>query len=396
MAKIGIFGGSFNPPHRGHILALCEFREKLGLDRVLVIPSAAPPHKTLTANSASAQQRLQMTCLAVQKLPFAQVLDIELQRDGLSYTADTLAELRELFPNDELYLLMGTDMFLSFGKWYHPERITETATIAVAYRDKTGKPALSACAEELRERFHAQIVWVENSFLPYSSTSVRAMLAFHCAESYLTPEVLDYIRQNNLYYVGKDLKQLPFEELAAVSLSLHKKQRVAHVVGCSRTAKALAEQYGADARAAERAGILHDVTKALSAEEQLKLCERYATILDNFERENPKLLHAKTGAAVAKAVFGESDEVYSAIYWHTTGKADMSTLEKIVYLADYMEPNRDFDGVEELRRLTGENLDAAMRLGLQMTIAQLKERGRQIDKNSRAALRFLEERMQTQ
>ena len=135
MARIGIFGGSFNPPHLGHMLALREFQEKLSLDRVLLIPAAAPPHKKLTANSPSAEHRLQMTRLAAQGMHNVEVLDLELRREGASYTADTVAQLRQTYSHDELFLLMGTDMFLSFGKWYHPERIAQEVTLAVAHRD---------------------------------------------------------------------------------------------------------------------------------------------------------------------------------------------------------------------------------------------------------------------
>lgn len=393
MAKIGIFGGSFNPPHMGHLLAVREFQEKLGLDLVLLIPAAAPPHKKLTANSPSARHRLEMTELAAQEFSNVKVLDLELRREGASFTADTVEALRKAYPHDELFLLMGTDMFMSFQNWYMPERIAQEVTLAVAHRDADDAEALQKCARELRESCDAKTVFVENRYLPYSSTSARALVAFDCAEEYLPAPVLHYIRENLLYYCGANLKDLSFEQLSAISLSLHKPKRVAHVVGCSMTAKRLAAQYGANVTDAARAGILHDITKALSGEEQLKLCDRYAMILDNFERKNPKLLHAKTGAVIAREIFGENDAVYEAIYWHTTGKAAMSDLEKIVYLADYIEPNRDFEGVEELRKLTAQSLDIGLLRGLEMSIKQLIENNREIDKNSLAALRFLRERM---
>lgn len=396
MARIGIFGGSFNPPHLGHMLAVREFQTRLALDLVLLIPAAVPPHKKLTANSPSALHRLEMTRLAAQELPNTRVLSLELEREGESYTADTVETLRREYPHDELFLLMGTDMFLSFGAWYQPERIAKEATLAVAHRDEADRQQLRDCAAQLQETFGAKTVFVENHYLPHSSTSVRAMLAFDCAESYLSAQVLAYIRKNRLYYCGENLKNLPFTRLSEVSLSLHKTKRAAHAAGCSMTAKRLALQYGADAADAARAGILHDITKALNGEEQLKLCDRYDILLDNFERENPKLLHAKTGAVIAKEIFGENEAIYEAIYWHTTGTADMTVLEKIIYLADYIEPNRDFPGVEELRALTEQSLDLGLLHGLEMSIAQLNEKGRKIDKNSLAALRFLKERMQTQ
>ncbi len=396
MAKIGIFGGSFNPPHEGHILAAREFMSQLALDQLLVIPAGDPPHKTFSANSPTAQQRLEMTKLAVEDMENTLVLDLEINRRGLSYTADTIEILRQSYPDDELYLLMGTDMFYSFGSWYQPERITKEATLAVAHRDADSPTRLKSCGETLEKTLGARIVYVENQYLPHSSTSVRAMIAFRCAESYLAPRVMEYIEHHGLYYAGRDLSGLSYDQLRQIALSLHKSKRVNHVIGCSETAAALAEHYGDSVENARRAGILHDITKALNGTEQLQLSEKYAMILDSFEREHPKLLHAKTGAVIAERIFGESEEVCSAIRWHTTGREDMSLLEKIVYLADYMEPNRDIDGIEELRRLTWTDPDSALMLGLEMTMNYVSSRGAKVDPHSAAALRFLQERKQNQ
>lgn len=394
MARIGIFGGSFNPPHRGHLLAVSEFQKRLQLDRVLLVPAAMPPHKALTSGSPDAGTRLELTRLAAAPLPFAEVSDIELRREGTSYTADTLELLQAQYPGDTLYLLMGTDMFLSFDHWSRPKQIARAAMLAVAHRDADDAGELKECAKALKHRYHAQIRLVENAFLPYSSTVTRAMLAFGCGEEYLSPEVYAEICRRGLYHMGEDLRGLPFGRLAEVSLGLHHPKRVPHVIGCSETAAGLAGRYGADPEMARRAGILHDVTKALPGVEQLKLCEKYGIILDNFERKNTKLLHAKTGAAVASVVFGEPEAVRDAIFWHTTGKADMNLLQKILYLADYMEPNRAFDGVEKMRRLAEQDLDAAVLFGLELSVKLLKENGREIDANSLAARDFLrQERM---
>lgn len=392
MARIGIFGGSFDPPHLGHMLAVQEFQRKFVLDTVLLVPAGTPPHKALPSNAATAQQRLEMCRLAAAQMPFVQVLDLEVQREGMSYTADTVEFLHSRYPADTLYLLMGTDMFLSFGAWHCPQRIAACAEIAVAHREKDDPAQLASCAKSLEDRYGARIHFVENEFLPHSSTSVRALLAFGAASDYLDRGVMEYIAQNRLFYCGAQLRGLDFETLSAVSLSLHKPKRVAHVVGCSQTARRLALRWGADEESAARAGIIHDITKALNSEEQLQLCRNYGMILNHFECENPKLLHAKTGAAVAQRIFGEKQEVCEAIRYHTTGKADMTALEKIIYLADYMEPNRDFNGVEALRQAVACSLDDGMRMGLKMTMQQLTAQGRQIAADSRAALRFLEER----
>ena len=393
MARIGIFGGSFNPPHCGHVLALEEFYHKLRLDCILVIPAAIPPHKQLSMNSPDPQTRLELTRAATAHLPYVEVSDLELRREGNSYTADTVMLLRERFPSDELFLLMGTDMLLSFHTWHQPERITKEVTLAVAHRNTDNATQLAQSAEELRASLGAAVAFVDNRYLPYSSTAVRAMLAFRCGAPYLVPPVYQMIVERGLYLTKTNLTDLPFAQLKMYSLCLHNAKRVPHVIGCSQTARDMAVHYGADPVAAERAGILHDVTKALGAEEQLKLCEKYDILLDNFERKNSKLLHAKTGAEIAFRIFGESSAVRDAILWHTTGRANMTLLEKIIYLADYMEPNRVFEGVEELRRLAWKDLDAAVLMGLEMSVSQLKSRGSAIDANSLSALRFLKERM---
>ncbi len=391
MSKIGIFGGSFNPPHLGHIQAARAFQQALAPDLLLLIPSAQPPHKPLAPASPDAETRLALTKIAAQTLKNTEVSDIELRRNGPSYTVDTITALRERFPNDELLLLIGTDMLLTFSAWCRPQELARQVTLAVVSRFSDDRELLRRAAAQLTQSMQAKVILLENQVLPISSTSVRAMLAFQCAQTYLDAQVLREITARRLYHTGQSLRTLPFEELSAVSLSLHKPQRVAHVIGCSQTARLLAAQYGADEDDASRAGILHDVTKALTPQEQLKLCENYAIITNTFELENPKLLHAVTAAAVARNVFGENEAVCEAIRWHTTGRADMSLLEKIIYLADYIEPNRDFDGLEMLREKARSSLDEAMLCGLEMTYQQLQQRGKAVDPCSLAALRFLKE-----
>ena len=140
---------------------------------------------------------------------------------------------------------------------------------------------------------------------------------------------------------------------------------------------------------AARAGILHDITKAIDGPLQLTLCEAYGKILSDFSRRYPKTLHALTGSLVAQRIFGENDAVVSAIEHHTTGKADMNLLEKIIYVADYMEPNRNFPGVEKLRELAFSDIDAALKLGLEMTLEHLKRQGNEVSPASRDALAWL-------
>ena len=194
--------------------------------------------------------------------------------------------------------------------------------------------------------------------------------------------MLGYILMNRLYGTHRDLRHLEDTELRACSLSMVKAKRIRHILGTEEEAVRLALHWGANVVQARRAAILHDCTKYWSLEEHLHCCEQYGVELDELERRSEKLLHSKTGACMAKYVFGEPDEVYSAICYHTTGRADMTLLEKILYIADYMEPNRDFEGVEQLRRLAYEDLDAAVLLGCEMSIADMQERGYVLHRNT--------------
>ena len=392
MARIGIYGGSFNPPHIGHIRAAEQLISILQLDRLLVIPAGIPPHKKLADGTPPEEERLLLCQAAFSAVEKAEVSDIEILRSGISYTVDTVKELHERYPDDSLFLVMGTDMLLSFSSWYHPEEIVQYATLAVMHRyenDAALNSAVCAAINQIRTQFAAEVLTVENEPIATSSTEVRRMIAFGCPEGLVSRETAEMIRTNAYYMYGRDKTHMPLDELINYSLSLHDAKRVPHVLGCCETAQLLAKQYGADQADAARAGILHDVTKALSYTAQLLLCEHYHIALSDAERCNSKLLHAKTGAAVAKYVFGENDAVCSAIYWHTTGKADMSLLEKIIYIADYMEPNRDFDGVEVLRALVREDLDAALLEGFRMSLELLKRKGKVIDPNSLQAWEYL-------
>ena len=390
MAKIGVFGGTFNPPHRGHLHAAANVRDALGLDRILFIPDAQPPHKEIPEGSPDGRTRLALVEAAISELPYAQTDDMELNRTGKSYTADTLRILHERFPEDTLYLILGTDMFLTLHQWYHPEEICRYAVIVGHRRKQQDQDEVFLRQKELLEReYGARVEILENRVLEISSSRVRRMLILGGAEHYVPEPVMKLIREKGLYNTDKDYRNLPEDALRTVATSLLKKKRVNHVLGCAETARKLARRYGADETAAYRAGLLHDVTKAIDGEDQLLLVDKYDIVISDFERSYPKVLHGKTGAAVAKYVFGESEEVQSAIFWHTTGHPDMTLLEKIVYLADYIEPTRGFEGVDALRAIAYEDLDRTLLRSFDMVMEELIREKKRLCEETPAARAFL-------
>ena len=392
MERIGIYGGTFNPPHMGHVHVVRHAIGTLCLDKLLIIPSNIPPHKELSKDSPTPTQRLQMLQMTFAGEEKTEISDVELRRGGISYTYDTVAQIRDAYPQAELTLLVGTDMLLSFDRWYRFKELLSEVTLAVCYRgDKEEKSRILKKKEEL-EQHGADIVLMENPVIPISSTQLRRMMAFDCAGEYLPESIRRYILENGLYSTRRDFRNLPMEELEQVVISLLKPNRVAHVLGCRDTARKLAKIWGADETDAARAGLLHDITKALSGPLQLSLCRTYGVQLNEFSSKNPKTLHALTGSLVAERIFGENPAVVAAICSHTTGKADMNTLEKIIYVADYMEPNRDFPGVEQLRHLAYTDLDGALKLGLEMTLSMLREQGREISPESQEAIAWLNQK----
>lgn len=257
MSRIGIYGGTFNPPHRGHMQAARQAVELLNLDKLLLIPDRCPPHKTMPEGTPSAWERLELVRLAAQAIGKAEASDLELLREGRSYTADTMTLLRQAYPEDELFFLMGTDMLLAFPRWREPEKICRQATLVVMLRECEEpklQQELQAQARYIQENLGGQVRFLENRALPMASTDVRRMLTFQAVGEMLEPAVLERIQAQGLYGVNRDLRGLSMEGLEAEVVRLLDPKRVPHVLGCRDTAAKLAEQYGANPRDAAGQG----------------------------------------------------------------------------------------------------------------------------------------------
>ena len=181
--KIGIFGGTFNPPHLGHLAAARAAVDTLELDRLLIIPAATPPHKALPEDTPSRVDRLAMAKKLADALLMpdrVEVSYIELDREGKSYTSVTLAQLREQYPDGELWLLMGTDMFLTLHQWHEPETILKLAGVCAFGRaQQDGEEVFAPQLEHLSKTFPgARLTTIALPGLVYlSSTRLREMLA---------------------------------------------------------------------------------------------------------------------------------------------------------------------------------------------------------------------------
>ena len=228
--KLGIYGGTFNPPHLGHLTSARLALDALGLDELRFVPAALPPHKRLPPDAPGPEARLEMVELAADGLLLpgrVSVSDMELSRPGKSYTADTLEQLHAQNPGAELWLMMGTDMFLTLQNWREPERITALAGICAFARTQADcGELLTIQAEHLRKTFEAKVCVLQlPQVVDVSSTRLRELLAQGGGQEYLSPAVYGYILRHGLYGAGRDLKRLPDRELRACSYSMIRAKR---------------------------------------------------------------------------------------------------------------------------------------------------------------------------
>lgn len=347
---IGIFGGTFDPVHIGHVQLAEGVLESV--DRLIVMVAAEPPHKR-APHSVSDADRLQMAQLAFAELPHTSVSDMELLREGKSYSADTLEALHRANPNDRLAFVMGGDMLLYFRKWRRFEDILKLARLLVIPRPETDV-GLAEAAESLRRDFGADVRILPVEADAVSSTEVRRRISEGRPISALVPaEVEDYIYANGLY-LPDDVRRA-FERLRA-SVS---PKRFEHTLGVVRLAAELSERYGADPSKARLAALLHDCGKLSERRE-----EAYRALgiePDEYERAMPKIFHATAGRVIAEKLYGVTDrEVLDAIAAHTVGRLNMSVLDKVIFVADAAEAGRRYEYADEVRRALERDLDDAV------------------------------------
>ena len=341
--KIGVFGGTLNPPHNGHVRLAKAAADELKLDKLLVIPSCIPPHK-IAAKLADGQERLEMCRLAFGCGPRFEVSPMELERGSRSYTVETLRELKALYPDSELYFIVGSDMLESFDKWYLWQEILSLSVLCAASREEGYSPDLSRFGK-LAERI--KIITLDP--LEVSSTQIRNS-AGEVSPELLDPKVAAYIREHGLYDDGLNR----YRELLRGKLN---PRRLFHSECVSECAGVLAERYGASVEKARLAGLLHDVMKNAPANEQLALMPNITPL----ELLNTKVWHQISGEAFLRQNGIVTDEeILGAVRWHTTGKAGMTLLEKIIYVADFISADRDYKDVEVVRRLAYISLEHAI------------------------------------
>ncbi|MDD6995606.1 MAG: nicotinate (nicotinamide) nucleotide adenylyltransferase [Candidatus Borkfalkiaceae bacterium] len=383
--KTGIFGGSFDPVHTEHVALARAAVQTLALDRVFVLPARIPPHKRGRALSAD-EHRIAMLKTAFESVPQAIVSDFELRREGVSYSYLTCAHFAALYPQDTLYFLVGTDMLRDFPAWKNPEEILKFCTLAVCDRAERSADWEKKEQAAFFARFGKTFQRINYTAKSVSSTQARVLAAAGDDVSALCgAAVAEYISKNKLYEIPG----------AHAALANEKPERREHSlrVGVAAAKKAL--ELHIDEKAAVTAALFHDCAKNLPLSSPLL---KGFTPPENAPLPVPApVLHQFTGAYVANRAFGVTDaDILNAICYHTSGRAEMSLLEQLVFLADMVEDGRTYPGAAELRSLyyaEKGGLDFTMFEALKETLYLLKRKGGDIYPLTAQASAYFERRV---
>ena len=392
--RIGIYGGSFDPVHNGHIAMIRSALKSGFIDCVIVVPSVRNNFK-LYANKLPAPYRFFMMKETVEGLGLKDcyVSDIEYGIDGVSYTAVVLAKLtsdeyireylisngvkrRKAEEHHEFFWIMGSDTLGTFETWYKPGEILKYASLLAAVRpgDNTDVDKASA---SIVKNLGGRVELFRLDGVNCSSSGITGSGDF----SEVPEPAMEFIRRHALYTantrldgVSEDARKQFFDYATWMYQHLGSR-RLLHTLNVGYLSAHLAEVFGCDKDKAQIAAALHDCAKELPAEQQLEMAKRYSGEL--FTEK--KLLHSPAGATFAKESLGIADkEILDAICYHTTGKDNMTLLEKIVYLADKIEPSRNYTDLTPIRQAAEKDLDSAMRMTAAAVRDKFVSQGREI------------------
>ena len=386
--KIGILGGTFDPIHNAHIEIAKNALKQFKLDKVWIMPTPNPPHKD-NSTLASEEDRINMIKLAIKGNDGLEFCDYELKlgSEDKTYTADTLTKLVEDYPDDKFYFILGSDSLSSFINWYKPEVIVEKAQLLAVKRDDETGAELEKNIAEIENKFGIMIPSIIMPEMNESSTLIRT--GEQTLDYSVPKEVEKYILEHNLY-TGEKNEAWSVAKIRGDLLKRLSPHRYQHTLDVADTAVEMANAFNVNPNKAYLAGILHDCAKNLDDLELLAICADNDENITQIEQNRPFLLHSKAGVIVAKTRYHITDEeVLSAIRWHTTGKANMSDLEKIIFAADYIEPGRDKQPrLDYLRDLATKDLDLLVKSILEDMVAYLKENNDEIEEHTLEAYEY--------
>ncbi len=375
--RTGVFGGSFDPPHEGHLLAAMTALEMAGLDRVLLLPCGDVPNAGEIR--ASSGDRVAMLEIMASDYPDLSVCTLEADCKERTPTYKTMKALKKMYPEDELFWILGADKLLGLPNWKNADKLFELCHFLVL-------PRGDFPAEELAKKVRqagASITVLPMGKVPCSSREVQEAVARYEEPQGLSRRVAAYIAENGLYHdpaMEKRVREMMTEK------------RFRHTLGVRKQAVLLADLHGIPLQKAALAALLHDCAKCLPFED-MKAAARAGGVTDPDFFSSPEMLHGPAGAALARQDFGVTDDdVLNAITYHTMGRAWMSPLELCIFIADATEPGRrDYPGLQKIRKLSYQSLPKAALLSLLRTRDYVLEQGKAFNPLSEKTIAWLQE-----
>lgn len=365
--RTGIFGGTFDPVHNGHLLCAREVMNKLQFDRIIFIPTGDPPHK-IARRITPAEDRLAMLAAAIEGENGFTISDIECRRGNYTYTYDTLVELRKTAPqNEEFFMIIGADTLADIFNWYRSTDVFQLCSFAAMKRPGCDEMLFRQSLQKAAQA-GATVCVADIPQIDISSTQIReAVAAQEEIGDFVPAPVCEYIQQKNLYRPSK----MHFTEIYEDVKQLLSLKRFTHSTGVMEESARLGKIFGADPEKCRLAGLLHDCAKELTKQQYKWLGIKISESGDYDGKQ--VLLHGEAGAILAESRYGITDpEILEAIRCHITGKPEMSLLAQILFVADYTEPGRcgpQFDLVRE--RINEGSLSQAVLVECESTIQYL-------------------------
>ena len=353
---IGIYGGAFDPPHMEHKRIILEIMREYRLQKVVLVPSGNSPHKDL-ATPYEARREMVETAFAGMNCV---IDDIECSISGRAYSSEVLPFLKEKY--GDITFIIGGDSLLHLDRWHEPQEILKICPLIVIPRGEEAIGVLKSAADRFVAAWGGSITISKTvRGKKISSSELRAALEIGMDHPALDPVIRPIIEKYGLYKSHSAM-------IERVRAALPEK-RWDHTCKVVLTGLQLNAELGLPSESVFVACLLHD-------------CMKYSEIVhDGVPRDTvgTKVMHAFNGAEEARIAYGITDEdVINAIRYHTTGRAGMSTLEKLVYLADMIEPNRHFEGVDELRELTDEDFEDGFAECIRRSYESLQAKGKPI------------------
>lgn len=307
--RIGILGGSFDPIHSGHISLANRAKQLLNLDEVWILPSSLTPLKDRKLTND--EDRKNMILMSIASYPHLKLCTLEMERKGVSYTIDTIKQLKQMYPEHDFYWMIGNDQLKQFDLWKEPEQICELVHVICFNRDH----------EIVSTSYNIQTLHMDDVLV--SSSEIRNGYKL----DYLCDGVLDYIYEHRLYV----------ENFVAQRV---KPKRFAHSVSVAHLCEEFARNNGFDVQKAYYTGLFHDIAKSMTKEEM-------EPIMDSLCPENKKyavaVWHGFVGSVIVQRDFKIHDaQIINAIYHHVLGTSD-DPYAMMVFCADKLDPLRDYD-----------------------------------------------------